>query len=109
MKLRDLLTLLFSKLYNEYKLSGSFAICQQVDKCTPMSWGLHALLCTGGEAVQTGRHFFAVTDGVQFGATLLSLIVPEREFHRTLPFVALLFGMRLITSIRCQLVSEPCA
>lgn len=105
MKLRDLLTLLFSKLYKKYKLSGSFAICQQVDKCTPMSWGLHALLCTRGEAVQTERHFFAVTDGVQFGA----LIVPEHEFHRTLPFVALLFGMRLITSIRCQLVSKPCA
>lgn len=35
MKQRDLLTLLFSKLYNKYKLSGSFAIYQQVDKCTP--------------------------------------------------------------------------
>lgn len=107
MKLRDLVTVLLSKLYNKYKPSGSFAVCQPVDKGSPISWGLHALPVLGVKlSKQKG---FAVTDGVQFGATLLSLIVPEHEFHRTLPFVALLFGMRLIISICCQLVSKPCA
>lgn len=102
MKLRDLVTMLFSKLFNKYNPSGSFAICQPVDKCTSMSW---APSCSA----LSKEKGFAVTDGVQFGAKLLSLIVPEHEFHRTLPFVTLLFGMRLIISICCQLVSKPCA
>lgn len=52
MKLRDLVTMLFSKLDNKYKPSESFAVNQLIS-AHQCPGPLHALLCT--EAIQTER------------------------------------------------------
>uniref|UniRef100_A0A8C2QCX9 Uncharacterized protein n=1 Tax=Cricetulus griseus TaxID=10029 RepID=A0A8C2QCX9_CRIGR len=55
-KLKDLVTMLFSKLYNKCNPSGSFGICQLVDECPSMSCMPCSVLGVRLSKVQFGAH-----------------------------------------------------
>jgi hypothetical protein len=104
MKLRNLVTGLFSKLYNNKCIpSGGCGVCQPLDEHISVSRDPSGHALYWGGTIQSERPWFAASNEVQFGARAVSLIVPE---HDSIELPALLHSV-LHAFNRLNLLSAP--